>query len=182
MPPFAHVSRLQRIVATCMSAMLPALLCLGLTPGHCAPCRQFSIADCLYVSGLERFAANMPAFRGLHLQGNPQFPHLDAWFAAMDAKPAYQRVKSDALTLNMVYGKLFGAQRVRAQPASEAARQARREVAAKLHKNHDVVLAGGFGAYFYYHSVVGWCWQVEGRKLRNSQHVVLAGGSVLLWS
>ncbi len=129
-----------------MSDMLPAVLCLDLTLRNCMPCRQFSIADCLYVSGLERFAANMPAFRGLHLRGNPKFPHLDAWFAAMDAKPAYQRVKSDALTLNMVYGKLFGAQRVRTQPASEAARRARREVAAKLHKNHDVVLAGGFGA------------------------------------
>ena len=140
-------------------APLHSVPCLGLS--NCMPCRQFSIADCLYVSGLERFAANMPAFRGLHLQGNPKFPHLDAWFAAMDAKPAYQRVKSDALTLNMVYGKLFGAQRVRAQPASEAARRARREVAAKLHKNHDVVLAGGLGACCGINGLWGWCRQVE---------------------
>lgn len=41
----------------------------------------------------ERFAANMPRARGFMLRSNPNYPHLSAWFDAMDARPAYQQVR-----------------------------------------------------------------------------------------
>lgn len=34
----------------------------------------------------------MPRARGFKLKDNPDYPHLSAWFDAMDARPAYQQV------------------------------------------------------------------------------------------
>jgi hypothetical protein len=40
----------------------------------------------------ERLAANLPRARGFRLQDNPDYPHVWAWFDAMDARPAYQKL------------------------------------------------------------------------------------------
>ena len=47
----------------------------------------------------ERFAANLPWARGFMLRGNPDYPHLSAWFDAMDARPAYQQVHGRQLAV-----------------------------------------------------------------------------------
>jgi hypothetical protein len=51
---------------------------------------------------MERFAANMPVVAGLELRGNPRYPKISRWYSAMDSRPAYQKVKSDDMTLNLV--------------------------------------------------------------------------------
>ena len=56
---------------------------------------------------MERFAANMPVVAGLELRGNPRYPRINRWYSAMDARPAYQKVKSDDMTLNLVIRCVF---------------------------------------------------------------------------
>ena len=51
---------------------------------------------------MERFAANMPVVAGLELRGNPRYPSINRWYSAMDSRAAYQKVKSDDTTLNLV--------------------------------------------------------------------------------
>ncbi len=51
---------------------------------------------------MERFAANMPVVAGVELRGNPRYPKISRWYSAMDSRPAYQKVKSDDTTLNLV--------------------------------------------------------------------------------
>ena len=70
--------------------------------------REFGVADCVYVPALERFAANMPLGRGFNLRNNPNFPNLAAWYAAMDSRPAYQKIKSDDITHNLVFRSAAG--------------------------------------------------------------------------
>jgi glutathione S-transferase len=52
---------------------------------------------------MERLAANLPVMRGLSLRDHPDFPKTAAWFEALDARPAYQKVKSDDVTHNLVF-------------------------------------------------------------------------------
>ncbi len=65
--------------------------------------RQFSLADIAYAPGMERLAANLPVMRGFELRANAGYPRTGAWFGALDARPAYQRVKSDDTTHNLVF-------------------------------------------------------------------------------
>lgn len=65
-------------------------------------CRDFGLADIVHCSAMERFAANMPVVAGLELKGNPRYPNLNRWYSAMDSRAAYQKVKSDDTTLNLV--------------------------------------------------------------------------------
>lgn len=69
---------------------------------------DFSYVDAMFLPSLERFAANMPFVRGLHLKGRPELPRLDAWFHALDARPTYQQVFSrPALNLMYLYNREF---------------------------------------------------------------------------
>jgi hypothetical protein len=43
----------------------------------------------------------LPKFRGLNLRSHPDFPAVGKWLAAMEARPAYQRVRSDDQTLQV---------------------------------------------------------------------------------
>jgi len=52
----------------------------------------------MYGPHLDRLAASLPV-SGLS-QGNPRFPNLNAWLAALNERPAYDRVKTDAATIN----------------------------------------------------------------------------------
>ena len=52
---------------------------------------------------MERLGANLPVMRGFDLRRHPGYPHTAAWFGALDQRPAYQRVKSDDTTHNLVF-------------------------------------------------------------------------------
>ena len=66
-------------------------------------CREFSLADIVYTPALERLGANLPVMRNFPLRHHPSFPHIAQWYAALDERPAYQRVKSDDMTHNLVF-------------------------------------------------------------------------------
>ena len=57
-----------------------------------------SAADVIWAPLLERYAAQIPSLHArLEPRGNEAWPHLDRWYTAMDAVPAYAcRVKGDA--------------------------------------------------------------------------------------
>lgn len=61
----------------------------------------FSLVDITYAPQLERLAASLPLYRNYHIKGNPRFPRINAWLAALNERPAYQRVKTDAATFNL---------------------------------------------------------------------------------
>ena len=64
--------------------------------------RDFGMADIVHSSAMERFAANMPVVAGLQLRGHARYPNISRWYSAMDSRSAYQKVKSDDTTLNLV--------------------------------------------------------------------------------
>jgi hypothetical protein len=52
--------------------------------------------------------AGLPKFRGFDLRNNPDFPNTAAWFAAISARPAYQKVCSDDQTLQLLFQRMMG--------------------------------------------------------------------------
>jgi len=68
----------------------------------------FSLVDIMYSPHLDRLAANLPLYRGYHIKGNPRFPLINVWFAALKKRPAYNRVKSDNITNNLLLRRRFG--------------------------------------------------------------------------
>jgi len=89
--------------------------------------------------GLERLAANLPIFRDYHLR-----EELAPWFEAMEGVAAYQAVRSDPETHNLVARQIFGlaggktrlpAPRMEAATARGAA-----EAGARLASNLDAVV------------------------------------------
>ena len=66
-------------------------------------CRQFTLADIVYAPAMERLGANLPVMRGFDIWRHPDYPHTAAWFGALEQRPAYQRVKSDDTTHNLVF-------------------------------------------------------------------------------
>ena len=61
------------------------------------------MVDIVYAPAMERLAANLPVMRGFRLRDHPEYPQTAAWFQALDARPAYQKVKSDDTTHNLVF-------------------------------------------------------------------------------
>eukprot|EP00897_Mesotaenium_endlicherianum_P002320 jgi/Mesen1/2115/ME000151S01369 len=57
--------------------------------------QNFSMIDAVYAPFLERIAASVPYWKGLAVRGSARWPAVDAWFYAMDARPAYLAMKSD---------------------------------------------------------------------------------------
>lgn len=68
----------------------------------------FSLVDIMYGPHLDRLAASLPVYRDYHIKGNPRFPNLNAWLAALNERPAYDRVKTDAATFNLLLRRLWG--------------------------------------------------------------------------
>lgn len=66
------------------------------------PSRDFGMADIVHCSAMERFGANMPVLAGIQLRSHSRYPNISRWYSAMDTRPAYQKVKSDDTTLNLV--------------------------------------------------------------------------------
>ena len=68
----------------------------------------FSLVDIMHAPHLDRLAASLPVYRDYHIKGNPRFPNFNAWLAALNERPAYDRVKTDAATINLVLRRLWG--------------------------------------------------------------------------
>jgi glutathione S-transferase len=106
---------------------------------------KFSLVDIMYSPHLDRLAANLPVYRKYHIKGNPRFPRINAWFEAINQRPAYHRVKSDNITNNLLLRRRFGLQPIgNPLPLSAAdseAIQYRAEAAERLSDNREAAIA-----------------------------------------
>lgn len=68
----------------------------------------FSLVDVMYAPQLDRLAASLPVYQDYHIKDNPRFPRLNAWLNAINHRPAYNRVKTDAATINFIIRKHWG--------------------------------------------------------------------------
>lgn len=64
--------------------------------------KQFSLADVMYVPSLERFAAQLPTVQGFQMRDNSNYPGLTEWYKAMEGLTAYQKVKGDDRTTQLL--------------------------------------------------------------------------------
>jgi len=104
----------------------------------------FSLVDIMYSAHLDRLAANLPVYRGYHIKGNPRFPRLNAWFEAINQRPAYHRVRSDSITNNLLLRRRFGSQPIGnllpLDAANSEAIEYRAEAAERLSDNREVAI------------------------------------------
>ncbi|GAX45409.1 glutathione S-transferase-like protein [Tolypothrix sp. NIES-4075] len=104
----------------------------------------FSLVDIIYSPHLDRLAANLPVYRGYHIKGNERFPRINAWFEALNQRPAYHRVKSDNITNNLLLRRRFGLEPLgNSLPLSTADSEAieyRAEAAERLSDNHEAAI------------------------------------------
>jgi len=105
----------------------------------------FSLVDIMYSPHLDRLAASLPIYRDYAIKGNPRFPHINAWFAALAERPAYHRVKSDDITNNLLFRRFWGvepsANLLPANPDISDKLEYRAEAAERLSDNYDVAIA-----------------------------------------
>lgn len=105
----------------------------------------FSLVDIMYSPHLDRLAANLPVYRGYHIKGNPRYPNLNAWFAALNERPAYHRVKSDEATNNLLLRRRWGVEPISnplpLDPVLSKASQYRAEAAERLSDNREAAIA-----------------------------------------
>lgn len=60
--------------------------------------KQFSYVDAVYAPFLERMVASVAYYKGFHMRGTGEFPGIEAWFDAMEQRPAYLATRSDHYT------------------------------------------------------------------------------------
>jgi glutathione S-transferase len=105
----------------------------------------FSLVDIMYSPHLDRLAANLPVYRGYHIKGNPRYPNLNAWFAALNERPAYHRVKSDAATNNLLLRRRWGVEPtgnpLPLDPVFSTSLEYRAEAAERLSDNREAAIA-----------------------------------------
>lgn len=89
---------------------------------------SLSMVDIMYVPTLERLGANLPQARGMDIRNHAAFPRVAAWFAALDALPAYARVRSDDVTLHLLLRRLFSMADATPPAVAPAVQEARRSV------------------------------------------------------
>ncbi|MBD2384479.1 glutathione S-transferase N-terminal domain-containing protein [Cylindrospermum sp. FACHB-282] len=102
-----NANELAYLQAECESKLDEIEKILGRYPGSYF-LSTFSLVDIMYSPHLDRLAANLPVYRGYHIKGNPRFPQINAWFTALKQRPAYNRVKSDNITNNLLLRRRFG--------------------------------------------------------------------------
>lgn len=104
----------------------------------------FSLVDIMHAPHLDRLAASLPVYRGYHIKDNPRFPNLNAWFAALNERPAYGRVKTDATTFNLLLPQLFGVKPIASplplEPGLSEIVQYQAEAAERLSDNHEAAI------------------------------------------
>jgi glutathione S-transferase len=59
---------------------------------------QFSYVDAMFVPFVERMVGSLSYHKGFHMRGTEAFPGLEAWFAALETRPAYLASRSDHYT------------------------------------------------------------------------------------
>lgn len=105
----------------------------------------FSLVDIMYAPHLARLAASLPVYRGYHIKGNPQFPNLNAWFAALNERTAYDQVKTDAATFNLLLRRIWGVEPIGnplpLDPLLSETIQHRAEAAERLSDNREAAIA-----------------------------------------
>lgn len=104
----------------------------------------FSLVDIMYAPHLERLAASLPVYRDYHIKDNPRFPNLNAWLAALNERPAFNRVKTDATTFNLIMRRLWDLEPIAQlplDPVLSAATQYRAEAAERLSDNYEAAIA-----------------------------------------
>ncbi|MBW4444624.1 MAG: glutathione S-transferase N-terminal domain-containing protein [Plectolyngbya sp. WJT66-NPBG17] len=109
---------------------------------------RFSLVDIMYSPHLDLLAANLPVYRNYPIKGNPRFPRINAWFEALNQRPAYHRVKSDDITNNLLLRRRWGAEPLgNLQPLNagySGAIEFRAEAAERLSDNHEVAIKDVF--------------------------------------
>lgn len=105
----------------------------------------FSLVDIMYSPHLDRLAANLPVYRGFHIKGSPRYPNLNTWFAALNERPAYHRVKSDAATNNLLLRRRWGVEPIGnplpLDPILSETQEYRAEAAERLSDNREAAIA-----------------------------------------
>lgn len=105
---------------------------------------SLSLVDLMYSPHLDRLAANLPVYRGYTIKGNPRFPRINAWFDALNHRPAYHRVKSDSITNNLLLRRRWGVEPIgNPLPLDSQISQLieyRAEAAERLSDNHEVAI------------------------------------------
>lgn len=105
----------------------------------------FSLVDIMYSPHLDRLAANLPVYRGYHIKGNPRFPLINVWFAALKKRPAYNRVKSDNITNNLLLRRRFGVEPIGSPLPLDLADtefiEYRAEAAERLSDNREIAIS-----------------------------------------
>ena len=105
----------------------------------------FSLVDIMYAPHLDRLAASLPVYRDYHIKDNPRFPNVNALLAALNERPAYDRVKTDATTFNLIMRRLWGLEPIAnplpLDPVLSETMQYRAEAAERLSDNSEVAIA-----------------------------------------
>lgn len=109
---------------------------------------EFSLVDIMYAPHLNRLANNLPVYSDYQLQDNDRFFYLNRWLKAIASRPAYNRIKPDSTTNNLVLRRIFGLQPASQQLTLEtenlASRSDEMEAAAKLSDNHQAIIGDIF--------------------------------------
>lgn len=108
----------------------------------------FSLVDIMYAPHLDRLAVSLPVYRNYHIKGSPRFPRLTAWLDALNERPAYQRVKTDAVTFNLLMQQLWKLEPIAdplpLNPLESSAMRYRAEAAERLSDNREAAIADIF--------------------------------------
>ena len=109
--------------------------------------QEFSLVDIMYTPGLTRLAANLPVFRGYSIYDNARFGRINQWLMAINQRPAYQCIKPNPRTNNLVMQKIFHLQPIynskqELQAKFESQEQGYwMEAAGRLSSNYQTVIA-----------------------------------------
>lgn len=105
----------------------------------------FSLVDIMYAPHLDRLAATLPVYRNYHIKDNSRFPNLNAWLTALNQRPAFNRVKTDAETINLLLRRLWGVEPIAnplpLEPILSETVQYRAEAAERLSDNREAAIA-----------------------------------------
>lgn len=105
----------------------------------------FSLVDIMYSPHLDRLASCLPIYQGFSIRNNPRFPRINAWFDAIYERPAYHRVKSDAITNNLLVCRLWGAEPLSnlppLDPTVSTKLEYRAEAAEQLSDNYEAAIS-----------------------------------------
>jgi glutathione S-transferase len=56
------------------------------------------MVDLMFIPFVERMIASLAYYKGFHIRGTGMFQGVDAWFAALELRPAYLATRSDHYT------------------------------------------------------------------------------------